>query len=166
MRFNTHLNAATTIVLLSVSLASLGSELAAQTSEKTPALQRSQFIRDMDAEFAKMDSNKDGKATAIEVGNYQAQSRLEEIRRRNAEQFASLDKDQNGQLTKSEFSALVPAKVTANGRPMVAQMDSDKDGKISLIEHRAATLVNFDRLDADKDGVVSAAEMRAGGITK
>jgi hypothetical protein len=32
------------------------------------------------------------------------------------------------------------------------------------VEHRAATVANFDRLDADKDGIVTAAEMKAGGI--
>jgi Ca2+-binding EF-hand superfamily protein len=47
---------------------------------------------------------------------------------------------------------------------MIARFDGNHDGSISLVEYRAGTLANFDRLDADKDGVVTAAEMRTGGI--
>ena len=48
---------------------------------------------------------------------------------------------------------------------MLSRMDSNRDGQVSLVEHRSATLANFDRLDTDKDGNVTAAEMKAGGIT-
>ena len=48
-------------------------------------------------------------------------------------------------------------------RPMLAREDSNRDSQVSLVEHRAATLANFDRLDTDKDGMVTAAEMKAGG---
>ncbi len=46
------------------------------------------------------------------------------------------------------------------------RFDTSKDGKVSLIEHRTATLANFDRLDTDKDGVVTGAEMKAGGVAR
>ena len=48
----------------------------------------------------------------------------------------------------------------------MAKMDLSKDGQISLIEHRTATLANFDRMDTDKDGVVTPAEMKAAGLGK
>ena len=79
--------------------------------------------------------------------------------------FATLDRDRNGELSFDEFFRLVSAdRISADGQRLVATMDSTRDGQISLIEHRTATLANFDRLDADKDGVVSATEMKAGGI--
>jgi hypothetical protein len=49
---------------------------------------------------------------------------------------------------------------------MLAQEDSNRDSQISLAEHRAATLANFDRLDTDRNGVVTAAEMKAAGIAR
>ena len=55
-------------------------------------------------------------------------------------------------------------RINADGRMIITTMDSTRDGQISLIEHRTATLANFDRLDIDKDGVVNATDMRAGGI--
>jgi hypothetical protein len=42
-------------------------------------------------------------------------------------------------------------------------MDSNRDGQVSATEHRAAMLVNFDRLDTDHNGTVTAAELKAGG---
>lgn len=55
-------------------------------------------------------------------------------------------------------------RINADGRMIITTMGSTRDGQISLIEHRTATLANFDRLDIDKDGVVNATDMRAGGI--
>jgi hypothetical protein len=49
---------------------------------------------------------------------------------------------------------------------MLGREDGNRDGRISMIEHRTATLANFDRLDTDKDGIVTPAEMKAGGIIK
>jgi hypothetical protein len=40
-------------------------------------------------------------------------------------------------------------------------MDSNRDSLISIVEHRTATLANFDRLDVDRDGKVTAAELNA-----
>jgi Ca2+-binding EF-hand superfamily protein len=49
---------------------------------------------------------------------------------------------------------------------MLQRFDSNHDGVISLVEYRAGTLANFDKLDTDKDGVVTPAEMKAGGLIK
>ena len=34
-------------------------------------------------------------------------------------------------------------------------MDGNRDQQVSLVEHRTATLANFDRLDTDRNGVVT-----------
>jgi hypothetical protein len=47
---------------------------------------------------------------------------------------------------------------------MLSREDGNRDGQVSLVEHRTATLANFDRIDTDKNGIVSVAEMRAGGV--
>jgi hypothetical protein len=54
----------------------------------------------------------------------------------------------------------------ADGRPLIAKLDLNKDGQISLIEHRAGKLSRFDQIDADKDGIVTVAEMKAAGVIK
>ena len=56
-----------------------------------------------------------------------------------------------------------PPPNTANAALMLGRMDGNRDRQVSLAEHRAAMLANFDRLDTNRDGVVSAAEMKAGG---
>lgn len=39
-------------------------------------------------------------------------------------------------------------------------------GKIGLIEHRAGKLSSYDQIDSDKDGVVSVTELKAAGVIK
>jgi Ca2+-binding EF-hand superfamily protein len=149
------------IVLFSVALA-LPSVLAAQTA--APALPRAQFIADMGSEYRKMDADKNGQLTRTEIEQYQNLSAVAQAQARNRALFAQLDVDKNGQLSPAEFAKLVAPASAANAQPILARMDGNHDGQISLIEYRAATLANFDRLDTDKDGVVTPAEMKAGGI--
>ena len=49
---------------------------------------------------------------------------------------------------------------------MMATLDQNHDGSITLIENRAGKLAYFDKIDTDKDGVVTAAEMKAAGVIK
>ena len=119
----------------------------------------------MDGEFGKMDADKNGQLTKAEVEAFQRSAAMAAAGQRARNAFAALDTDKNGQLSLAEFSKLAAAaQPQVNGQPMIASMDSSKDGKISLIEHRAATLANFDKIDTDKDGIVTPAEMKAGGI--
>ena len=83
--------------------------------------------------------------------------------------FAAIDADKDGNVTKAEVEAFQLAQITA--------MDSDADGSISVdemtahhtammqanIESRAKTMSDrmMKRLDADSDGTVSIAEMAA-----
>ena len=139
----------------------------AQAAAQAPAkpLARSQFIAEMDAEFRKTDADKNGQLTRTEIEQYQKLQAVAQAQARNAAMFAQLDADKNGQLSKSEFAKIATPAPTANAQPMLSRMDGNRDQQISLVEHRTATLANFDRLDADKDGNVSAAEMKAGGVT-
>jgi Ca2+-binding EF-hand superfamily protein len=128
---------------------------------------RTAFLSTMDAEFARMDSNKDGIATRAEIEAYERAGAEADLKRRAAEAFARLDSDHDGQLSLAEFmkvDASIPLKVDAG--PLLAQSDLNRDGKITLVEHRTAKLANFDRMDTDKDGVVTPAEMKAAGLIK
>ena len=86
------------------------------------------------------------------------------------QEFGKMDADKNSQVTRAEAEAFQRATAVAESgkrmRAMFAQLDSNKDGKVSLVEHRAGKLLRFDQIDADKDGVVTAAEMRTAGVIK
>ena len=128
-------------------------------------LPRAQFIVEMDGQFRKVDADKDGQLTRIEIEQFQKASIVAAARARNRQMFATLDTDRNGQISPAEFLR-VPMN-TPNANPaQILNFDTSRDGKVSLIEHRTATLANFDRLDTDKDGNVSPAEGRAGGVIK
>jgi len=125
---------------------------------------RATFIADMDTQFRKMDADKNGQLTRTEIELFQKLTAVAEAQARNRALFAQLDADRNGQISPAEFAKVAAPPPVANGQPMIARMDSNRDRQVNLIEHRTATLANFDRLDTDKDGVVTPAEMKAGGI--
>ena len=136
-------------------------------AESPPAgapLSRAKFIAGMDAEFRKMDADANGRLSRAEIERFQNVQALAQAQERNKALFAQLDADKNGRLSQAEFAKMATAASTANAQPMIARMDGDRDDQISQVEHRTATLANFDRLDTDRDRVVSPAEMKAGGI--
>jgi Ca2+-binding EF-hand superfamily protein len=118
----------------------------------------------MDAQFGKMDADKNGLVTRPEIEQFEKQRALAEAQARNESLFDQLDVNKNGQISATEFAKLVTEPAVTSAQPMLGREDGNRDGQISLVEHRAATLANFDRIDTDKDGVVSVAEMKAGGI--
>ena len=67
----------------------------------------------------------------------------------------------NGSLTAAEFARLGPAPVKANPDPLMAQMDGNKDGKVTKAEHAAAGSARFTQMDGNKDGTLTEAEARA-----
>lgn len=146
---------------LTGSLATASSAVAAP-----PSIPRTQFLAEMDAQFRKMDADKNGQLTRTEIEQYQKLTAIAEAQARNRAFFAQLDADKNGQISPTEFAKVTAPTAPANAQPMIARMDSNRDSQINLVEHRAATLANFDRLDADKDGIVTPTEMKAGGIAK
>ena len=128
-------------------------------------LARSQFIAEMDAEFRKTDADKNGQLTLPEIVQHQKMQAATQGEARNRAAFTLLDSDKNGQLSKAEFAKIATPAPAADAQPVLSRMDSNRDSQVSLVEHRTATLANFDRLDADKDGNVTPAEMNAGGVT-
>ena len=129
------------------------------------SLPRARFIVDMDGQFRKMDADKDGQLTRLEIEQFQKAIIVAAAQARNRQLFAALDTDKNGQISPTEF-VRVPMNTPAANPLQILGFDSGRDGKVSLLEHRTATLANFDRLDTDKDGNVSLAEGRAGGVIK
>lgn len=136
---------------------------AAQNSGDVP---RATYIQVQDREFGKMDADKDGVLTRGEVEAFQRAATVAEAGTRARALFGRLDSDKNGQLSFAEFARSQGAPPQVNGQPFLSQLDANKDGRISLVEHRAGKLRNFDNIDSDKDGTVTAAEMRAAGVIK
>lgn len=155
------------LVSLSAAPGAAQTKPAASATAAPKPIPRANFIVTMDGEFKKADANNDGQLTKAEIEALQRAQAVAAATQRARAAFAALDTDKNGQLSYEEFARLASARPPeVNAQPMIASMDSSKDGKISLIEHRAATLANFDRLDTDKDGIVTPAEMKAAGIAR
>ncbi len=157
------------VAVVAASLLATASAAAGQAKPAAPAggapLARAQFITDMDSEFRKMDADKNGQLTKTEIEQYQKLQAVAQAAARNKALFTQLDTDKSGQLSKAEFAKIATPAPAANAQPILASRDVNRDGQVSLVEHRTATLANFDRLDSDKDGIVTPAEMKAGGIT-
>ncbi len=124
-------------------------------------LQRGTFIQTMDAEFRRRDANGDGKIVRAELEQFERGVAYAAAQARNRELFQRLDADRNGVISPGEFAALAENPPLPDVQPLMNRFDPNRDQSITLIEYRAATLANFDRLDADHDGVVTGAEMRA-----
>jgi hypothetical protein len=124
---------------------------------------RAQFIASMDAEFGKLDGDKNGLATRAEIEQSERARAQASAEARNRAQFAQLDTNKNGQLSPAEFAKLIQP-VAVSAAPILARMDGNRDSQVSLLEYRTATLANFDRLDTDRNGVVTPAEMKSAGI--
>jgi Ca2+-binding EF-hand superfamily protein len=124
------------------------------------SIARAKVIANADAEFARVDINKDGQMSRAEIETFQRAAANRMIAGRNKALFTALDSNKNGQLSAAEFAKLndVPVKVDASN---VLSIDTNKDGQISLAEHRTATLDTFTQFDANKDGVLTEAEAKA-----
>jgi hypothetical protein len=153
------------ILLGAIAAAIVATTAVAQPTPGPKPIPRAQFIASMDAEFRKMDGDKDGQVTRAEIEQFERVKAEAAAQARNRAQFAELDANKNGQLSPAEFAKLVAPPPIVSGQPALARMDGNRDSQISLVEYRAATLANFDRLDTDRNGVVTPAEMKAGGIT-
>jgi len=138
---------------------------AAGFAQPAPAggdLPRAQFIASMDAQFRLRDTNGDGRVTRAELAQFEQRTAQAAAVEANARAFARLDTNKDGVLSRAEFAALVNKLAEPDVTPLMQRFDTNRDQAITLVEYRAATLANFDRLDADHDGIVTQAEMRAG----
>lgn len=127
---------------------------------------RADYIATMDVEYRKMDGDKNGKVTRAEIEIFDRGAALGQARARAQAMFVRLDIDRNGQISPVEFGKMVTGTPTVDGRPLLGKLDANKDGAVSLIEHRAGKLAYFDQIDSDQDGVVTAVEMKAAGVIK
>lgn len=127
---------------------------------------RATYITVQDGEFRKMDADKDGQVTRAEAEAFQRADAVARAGQRARAVFNQLDADRNGQLSFAEFAKTQSGAPQVNAQPFIAQLDLNKDGRVSLVEHRAGKLRYFDNIDTDKDGVVTAAEMKAAGVLK
>ena len=124
-------------------------------SEPVP---RADYLSVMDTEFAAMDANRDGSVTAEEIAQRQTATVRAQVVAANRQIFANLDGNRDGMLTPDEFLQLAASPQPADPAPTMQRLDLDRNGAVSLVEHRTVMLGTFDALDADKDGVVTPAE--------
>jgi Ca2+-binding EF-hand superfamily protein len=81
-------------------------------------------------------------------------------------EFAKLDTNRDGQLSKAEFLAAAPQmQAHETAQQIIGSIDSSKDGKVSLQEYQARPLANFNKLDSNHDGTVTQQEIAAAGKT-
>jgi Ca2+-binding EF-hand superfamily protein len=126
----------------------------------TEPVQRSDYLKVMDGEYQKLDADHDGRVTAQEASAKLTRDERDQALAANRAIFTQLDKDKNGSLSPDEFAALVVVR-PVDPAGFMQRMDLNKDGIVTLVEHRTVMLATFDALDTDKDGVVTPAEMLA-----
>lgn len=114
-----------------------------------------------DAEFAAMDTNRDGKVSPDE--HAAGAKRM----------FDIMDANHDGKVTADEMSA-AHRSVTGT-KPMAGEMsasekiqklDTDGDGVLTAAEHATGAASMFQKMDTDHDGSLSKAELAAGQAMK
>jgi Ca2+-binding EF-hand superfamily protein len=110
-----------------------------------------------EAEMKIMDTNHDGKITAMEhtVGA--------------KKMFEMMDSNENGMVTPAEMDVSHRKMMGAHGpKPEMSSaekikvVDKDQDGELSAEEHFTASREMFDRMDSDGDRALTQAEIQAG----
>lgn len=164
----------TTLITTAIAALLLGSAASAQPAPRAGAtMTRADFAARLDRRFAQLDVNRDGVATAAELGARKqargkpARSQADRIARR----FARMDLNRNGTVTLAEMQAAGERRGdrTANrgnrrggmNRGMargVGRMDANGDGAVSRAEFQVRGMTRFARLDLDRNGVVTPAE--------
>lgn len=162
---------------------------AAQQSRTHQSMTRGEVQARVQANFARMDANRDGFVSKAEAEAQRAARQAEREGKRGERRdarFAALDADRNGAISRAEFDARQAPRANEDkpaggkrmgqrgmrghrggmmtggfGAKMFERADADKDGRISLAEASARSLAMFDRSDANKDGTVTAEERRA-----
>lgn len=110
-----------------------------------------------DAEFAKMDINKDGRVSADEHATGAKQM------------FDAMDANKDGKVTAAEMDAaherVTGAKATGaemSAPEKIKVIDKDGDRILSAAEHASGSQAMFEKMDTNKDGQLSRIELAAG----
>lgn len=163
----------TSLILVPLMLIALpAAALAQAVAEEAPTpVAKADLTAELDADYADLDANGDGKVEPDEINarlNKSATEQLAELAKQRDAAFARYDTDGDGAISQAEFEAQakLPDVPTPDPKPFLARFDADKDGSISKEEFRAPTLGNFDRMDANKDGTLSVAEQKAAEAKK
>lgn len=110
-----------------------------------------------DAEFIRMDSNKDGR---ISPDEHSAGAKR---------MFELMDLNKDGKVTADEMKAAhqrVTGKKAAKSDMTAAEkikvVDKDRDGTLTAEEHAVGSRTMFEKMDTDKDGFLTKEELAAG----
>jgi EF hand domain-containing protein len=87
-----------------------------------------------------MDANKDGKVTQAEI-----------------------DADHDGKITADEIQTFREKERAKREAAMLARMDANGDGSVSVQEYQAAQTWRLARMDRNGDGTIDEQDMRGGG---
>ena len=136
------------------------------SAEDGKPVTRAELSNRLDADYADIDANKDGKVDSAEINARLVKSgeaELEVIKKERDAAFAKFDTDGNGTISRAEFDARakLPTLKEPDAKPFLTRFDANKDGTISKDEFRAPTMSNFEKLDKNKDGTLSVAEQQA-----
>ena len=149
----------TFFTLALVAAAPLSAQVAAPAAGAVESVSRTQIAANAEAEFARVDTNKDGQMSRVEIETFQRAALTARATARNKALFAELDSDKNGQISAAEFAKATPIpKPDASG---VLSVDTNKDGQVSRAENSTARLASFDQFDKNKDGKLTAVEVEA-----
>lgn len=77
--------------------------------------------------------------------------------------FASLDRNHDGAISKSDFGRLAKFRPEAANRlnALIRQVDQNQDGKATKAEFSSAPMPLFDRADSNADGKLDQGELAA-----
>lgn len=146
-----------------------GGMLMMADANKDGSVTKAELTAALEARFAKLDANRDGKIDQADR-DILRQQRLDA-------RFAAMDTDKNGQISKAEFVAGHQGRMDKPGgsegrgwghrgpgrgmTPGGPDGDMKKDGAITKAEYMARPLAMFDKADTNHDGKVTADEMKA-----
>jgi len=146
------------------STAAWGQAAQAPAAQQAPPT-RAAISQNINARFAELDTNRDGSLGTSEIAAAQTQAlqRATQVQQQRVEaEFKRLDTNKNNQVSLAEFRAAIGSpRASETPAQMIAQLDTNKDGKISGAEYSAPPLANFDRVDTNRDGTLSAQEAEA-----
>jgi Ca2+-binding EF-hand superfamily protein len=149
--------------LIAIAVAAPAASAPAPAAQTIPT--RAALGKNIDANFKAIDTNGDGVLSAAELTAAETkglQQRLGAARARLDGEFTKLDTNKDGQLSRAEFMAAAPQNAgNPNGAALLAQLDKNKDGKVTVDEYRAPVMARFDSVDTNHDGTISATERQA-----